>query len=538
MPRRPHAVRTGPPRWGAIATTAGAFALYTRVELPWAMLGWVALIPWLASLDRERRTGGAVASGVLMSMAFSVAVFSWFAIAVARYTGIAPLLAGVLLVVAAPALQPQFVVFAWVRHGLAARGAGRPVTIVAAAAAWVATEWLCPRLFGDTIGHGLHPFPFLRQGADLAGAGGLTIVLLLVNEAANAAVAERARAPWRAAGALAGAALLVGALGGYGALRLRQVAAAESSGRPFTAVLVQASLEPYGVMRERLGAFGAVRRILDEHMRLSLSALGRAAASAGSPVDLLVWPETVYPATFGAPVTAAAARFDEEIAELVEGTGVSLLFGTYDRDGDVERNAAVLLQPSAAGPPAGGIYHKRRLFPLTETVPPWLDSSILRRRLPWLGTWQPGDGPAVLSFHRPGGGTLRIAPLICLDAVDPGLALDAARRGADAILTLSNDGWFGTGGGARLHLVVAAFRSIETRLPQLRATNTGITAVVTPTGEVVAPIAVGRSVALPVHVRAGRYGTTLMLRWGDWLGPTALALALLLAGRVVSRRRR
>jgi apolipoprotein N-acyltransferase len=315
-------------------------------------------------------------------------------------------------------------------------------------------------------------------------------------------------------------------LAGYGALRLHQVDTWDRSRPPLTAALVQASLGDYGELRTRFGTFAAARGILDAHMKLSRHALDRTASPNG--VGLIVWPETVYPTTFGAPKSAAGAELDAAIVRFVERTGVPLLFGTYDRNGDREYNAAVLLEPQTDDSPRAAVYRKRRLFALTESVPPWLDSTVLRRHLPWLGTWRPGDGPPLLTLHH-GRNELALAPLICLDAVDPELALDAARRGAQLIVTLSNDGWFAEGRGARLHLTVSAFRSIETRLPQLRATNTGISALISAEGEIVTRAGAGQSRALIATVLPGRRGQTLMLRWGDWLGPVACLLAPLVA---------
>jgi apolipoprotein N-acyltransferase len=129
---------------------------------------------------------------------------------------------------------------------------------------------------------------------------------------------------------------------------------------------------------------------------------------------------------------------------------------------------------------------------------------------------------------------LRIAPLICYDAVDPGFALAAVRRGADLIVTLSNDSWLPA--GARLHLVVSAFRSVETRRPQVRATNTGISAVITATGDVAATAGVHEAATLVATVVPDGRTTTLMLAWGDWFPPTALAAGALLL--LAPRRRK
>ncbi len=528
---------TGVFRFSAILASAVLFALYARVELPWAWLGWIALIPWLATLDRERTTGAAVASGAAMSMAFTVGVFSWFAEAVARYTH-APLgVAYGLILVAAPLLQPQFMVFAAVRHRLAVRGASGLIASTAAACVWVGTEWIWPQPLGHTLGHGLLPFATFRQGADLAGAPGLTLVILIVNQQLLAAGTFKRNSGRRALVALTSALALLCALAGYGTLRLHQASTFTSGRTPLTAVLVQASLGDYDEIRDRAGTFAAVREILEAHMSLSRVALDRAAAVR--PVELLVWPETVYPTTFGKPKSPAGAELDTEIVRFVEESAVPLLFGTYDRDAGGEYNAAVLITPTMRSSAARNIYRKRRLFPLTETVPSWLESPWLRTHLPWLGTWQPGAGPPLLTLRRTSG-DLALAPLICLDAVSPELALDAARAGADLILTLSNDGWFAEGLGARLHLAVSTFRSIETRLPQLRATNSGITAVIDAGGAITAHANVGQSTIVTATIHPGQQRPTLMTRWGAWLGPATCFLApllWLLADRVRRRPR-
>ncbi|HUI27362.1 MAG TPA: nitrilase-related carbon-nitrogen hydrolase, partial [Candidatus Kryptonia bacterium] len=177
------------------------------------------------------------------------------------------------------------------------------------------------------------------------------------------------------------------------------------------------------------------------------------------------------------------------------------------------------------------------LFPLIERAPALLDSPTVRRWLPWLGTWKPGTGSQVMPLTIRSGRTLRIAPMICYDAIDPGLALAAVRQGAEILVTLSNDSWFDYGGVPRLILVLSAFRSIETRRPQIRATNTGISAVISATGELAQTIEIDRRAVLASTVSPESHATTLMLAWGDWFGPTALAfgVAALAAFRFRSR---
>jgi apolipoprotein N-acyltransferase len=171
-------------------------------------------------------------------------------------------------------------------------------------------------------------------------------------------------------------------------------------------------------------------------------------------------------------------------------------------------------------------------------VPWWLDSSWTRSWLPWAGNWKPGPGARVLSLKLRGGRTIPVLPMICLDDVDVNLGIEGARRGAELILTMSNDSWFTEHAeGAWLHLVVAAYRSVETRLPQLRVTANGMSAVIDPTGEIRASAGVGERRTIIADVSPHAPPRTLVVAWGDWLGPVALVLVLVLVGVPLVRRR-
>jgi apolipoprotein N-acyltransferase len=493
------------------------------------------LVPWLAALDRARSLRATLALGVLMAVAFEVAGFGWFATAVQSYTGTPVAVSLVLLALCAPLLQPQLVTCALARGVMRRRGAGDARVALAGACAWVGTEWAVPKLFGDTIGYGLWPGTWIRQGADLAGVPGLTFALLLGNACALAAArggGEGARR--RAAVAIIALAALVSALVGYGAVRERALAAADRA-EPVTVGLVQADISRYDRLAAGRGTFGAVEAILDAHEVLSEKLLRR------DRLDLLVWPETVYPTTFGTPKSPDGAEFDRAIAGFVSRAGVPLVFGSYDAEAGREFNAAVLLEPSRSGPLDFQTYRKASLFPLTERVPAFLDGARVRRWLPWLGSWAPGTGGEVLTVTLRDGRALRIAPLICYDALSPGLVREAVRAGGEVIVTLSNDAWFGAGPAAWLHLVGAAFRSVETRRPQVRATNTGMSAVIDASGAIRQRTDVDVRAVLAAAVTPDAHTSTLVLRCGAWLGPLASAVAialLLLAPWPYSGRRR
>jgi apolipoprotein N-acyltransferase len=330
---------------------------------------------------------------------------------------------------------------------------------------------------------------------------------------------------------------LVAALTGYGALRYQHVSERVKPGTGLTVGVVQASITKYGQLAAEKGTYDALRMIMDTHYALSDELMKEARP------DLIVWPETVYPTTFGTPQSEEGEEFDLELIEFVGRRQMPLIFGAYDREQEHEFNAAMFLGP-VGSPEERRVefvaYRKAKLFPLTEWVPEWLEAPWVRGLMPWLGTWKEGPGPQLLEFPLREGRVLRVAPLICYEAIFPGYVADAVRKGAEIIVTLSNDSWFGESAGPRLHLTLAAFRSIETRLPQVRATNSGISAFITPTGEIVREVQTGQRAGVLMSIPPTERVGTLMVAWGDWFGPTALVsgLVLLLAQALLTWRRR
>ena len=519
---------------GAVVASALALALYAHVDWPWLALGWVGLVPWLVVLDRVTTLRGAVALAWLMCEAFVLAVFAWLPSAIHNYTGASWFVALAVVLLVAPVLQPQFIACALARRLMQRGAASFWNTALVGACAYVGAEWTFPKLFADTLGHGLYASALLRQAADLAGAHGLTFLLVIVNECVLVELrAVRGKthggAPSSPLRPAAGCAAILIALLAYGALRYRQFSDRSGQGDRITAGVVQADISHYGRLAAEMGTYAAVRLILDTHFALSTEALAR------GPLDLLIWPETVYPTTFGASKSADGAAFDREIGAFAARMGVPLVFGAYDAENGDEFNAAFVLQP-ADGRVGFDTYRKASLFPLTERVPAWLETDLVRRWWPWLGTWTPGNGGQVVSVTLHDGRTLRVAPLICYDALFPRYAIAATNEGAEVIVTLSNDSWFTFGNVPRLILVIAAFRSIETRRPQVRATNTGISAIITPTGDIRGAIGVHERTSLVAAVQREESAMTVMLAWGDWGGPTALVVGGVSLGALLLRR--
>lgn len=498
---------------GALAS-AVLFGAAARVE----GVSWVAALlafsPWLLGLERAGARA-VLASAAALAASVTALAFFWLPPAVAGYAHVSLAQAWVWSLMLSPLLlQPQFLAAAACLLLARRLAASRPAAAAIMGFGYVGAEWAFAKPLADTLGIGLFPSPALRQAAEVAGPGGLTLLCFALSACVATALSLRRWAP--AAAALAVAALAAGG----GALRLRQMEERDRAAPTVRAGVVQAAITAYDKLAAEQGTYQTVRQILDAHFALSGQALEE------GPLDLLVWPETVYPTTFAAPKSEDGAELDREIAAFAARSGVPLIFGAFEDTAAGEHNAAFFLQPD------GGVlsYRKSLLFPLTERMPRWLDSPAVRAALPWAGRWAPGPGPSAVPLRLRDGSTLRIAPLICYEAVHGAYAAQEARAGADLLLTLSNDAWFTGAAGPRLHLAAAALRSVELRLPQIRATNSGISALILPTGELVSPTQFGERAALRLGFPRLAPSWTPVLAFGDWLGPaSAAACALLLA---------
>ncbi|MBB5018029.1 apolipoprotein N-acyltransferase [Chitinivorax tropicus] len=491
--------------------------LYAYGGLGW-VLGFVALAPWLCSLNGSKTFGSTLLSGYGMSIAYSLTVFAWFGLAIGDYTKLGQSTGLLVLVLMAPLFQPQILAFALARHW-AGRRYGPWVQALAGAAAWVATERLVPKLLGDTLGYGLYPATTIRQAADLIGSAGLTFCLLLANEATASTWGQRRQgvlSMLKPAAIGLAIPLLLAAYGAY----VRPLPPSTTA-QSLRVGLIQSNLVAYEQLRAEKGAFAAVREVLDLHYAMSYDAVER------QKVDVVLWSETAYPTTLGHPKSQTGAELDQEILSIVQAAQVPFVMGTYDRDAAGEYNAAAIVTPKQG---VSGMYRKTRLFPLTEWVPAWLDGPNFRSWLPWTGTWLAGNGARVFPLPLKDGREIPVLPLICLDDVDTRLAIHGARLGAQAIITLSNDSWFTQyPQGAALHHAVAAFRSIETRLPQYRVTTNGYSAVIDGQGHVTAGSRLGERTLVVGALPIGTPAPTLLVRWGDWVGLVCVTWLGLLA---------
>lgn len=244
---------------------------------------------------------------------------------------------------------------------------------------------------------------------------------------------------------------------------------------------------------------------------------------AGEEPALIIWPEIPVSIYFHHDPLIRA-----RLLQLAQATRSYILVGVVDFQPDPDgtqhpTNSAVLLSPAGQ---FVGQYDKIHLVPFGEYVPMGRWLGFLDALTAEVSDFRPGREPAVLPS-----GSARLGPLICYEAIFPGLARGLVEQGADVLVNLSNDGWFGQSAAPAQHLNMARVRAVETRRFLLRATNTGITAVVDPYGRVVAEA--------PSHTRtvltagfAPRRDVTWYARHGDWFA----ALCALVSAAALARK--
>jgi apolipoprotein N-acyltransferase len=190
-----------------------------------------------------------------------------------------------------------------------------------------------------------------------------------------------------------------------------------------------------------------------------------------------------------------------------------------------EYNSALVVDPAGEL----GVYHKYILLPFGEYLPVVGDWDWMRKKFPRIAQFGVGGTPRVLDIPLAGGTTVKAAPIICYEALFADHAIAGIGAGGEVLVNLTNDAWFGSVAEKKLHLAMSALRSVETRRPQLRATNTGISALILPDGEIVNPGPVDAEASLVYQVPLVDLPPTLIMRLGPWAGPASLIAGLLLA---------
>ena len=450
-------------RRALLAAVGGLMLAASFPNLELAPLAWIGLVPILLAA-RGLRSRGAFAVGWFGGFVFFMATVYWVATTIVAYTSVPfPLAVGILVLMNAVLAIYHGVFVA----GLTWLEARRVPAIWVAPALWVMLEWLRGWFvigFGWAgLGYSQYRFHDLVQMSEVTGVYGVSALLVLFNVVAAAVVAEQGRRVRRLVPALVVTSALVAGLPLAGRWRAASIAARPPAGS-LQVALVQGNVE-----QDHKWDPAYQNETTTRYRELSV------AAAAEHPA-LIVWPETATPFFFQEP-----GPWRDDVLELAGDTRAFLLFGSpaYRRlreGGFEEFNRAYLVSPDGRELDS---YDKIELVPFGEYVPFRQVLFFVDQIVHAIGRVVPGVVPTVFSI--PGA---RFGVLICYEGIFPGLTRRFVADGADFLVNITNDAWYGRTSAPRQHLAHATFRAVENRVPVVRAANTGISAVIAPDGRI------------------------------------------------------
>ncbi len=466
-----------------------------------AAAAWVGLVPLFLVMGRRP-----FRSGFAAGIGFFGLVLYWLNIVMTTYGRLHPAFSVVAYLLLVCYLALFFGAATWAACRL--RQHLKLSSVLTLPVLWVALEFVRSFFLSGfpwaTLGYSQQGLLPMIQSADLFGVYGISFLLVLV----NAVIAECCRFrsgnsprtfPWRG---VAVAALLVVANLGYGYWRLGQ----DLDGRPASleTAMIQGNIDQ-SVKWDPAHQ----QKTVDIYRDLSR------AAHAESAAELIIWPESATPFYYqdGGDLSAA-------VTETARETGAFLLFGSPAYE-VVNRqyqylNSAFLLSGQGR---ALGRSDKVHLVPFGEYVPLGRFLPFINKLVVGIGDFAPGTvSPLPMNGHQAG-------VLVCFEGIFPELARDYVVKGSDFLVNITNDAWFGRSSAPYQHLAMTRFRAVENRIWVARAANTGISALIAPSGAVTAQTPIFQTLFLNGKIGLGA-GGALYTRVGDVVPGAFLALSI------------
>ncbi len=429
-------------------------------------LSWISLIPLFLFLQTVPARK-AFFTGWLAGVGYFLCMIYWVTISMVTYGGLASWLSISALVLLCIYMGLYHGFFCLIIARVMQQKQAMPIWL--AACTWVGLDYIRSFLFSGLpwmdIGYFQYQSP-IRQLADLGGHHGLTFLILLVNGVLyrfwqNRSMRCSINQTWPVL-------LCITMAFSYSPLRLKQI----------NATILKAPVLQTGVIQGNINQavkWQASNKLASVNKYIALT---NKALQTDQPPKFILWPETSLPfyPTFD-PI------FYHVLAETVlkENSNYELLCGAphiiQKEKGYDLYNAALILR----GDKSMDFYFKQHLVPFGEYIP-------LRNILPFpkaivesIGDFTPGTTPSVLQIQQ-----AKIGTLICIEGIYPDLARKQVVQGANILANITNDAWFGRSSAPTQHLAMTILRAIENRRSLARAANTGISALISPTGEILA----------------------------------------------------
>jgi apolipoprotein N-acyltransferase len=373
---------------------------------------------------------------------------------------------------------------------------------------FVVAEKFYPLLFPSYIGNSFYELELLTQIVDITGMLGLTALVGLVNGAIYELIEARLHRRNLCRARIAVPATIVVAVCLYGMY----------SSRKYEKIAQDSPKLKVGMVQTNLGARDKAKK-RSEFIRLHVE-MTKALVAQNPGLDLVVWPESAYNGWVD-------RKKPNQLAPLLKDINVPIILGalTYEKgeqNTTKKFNSALLLNRNAQ---VQSIFDKIVLLAFGETIPGIETFPFLRKWIKGVSVFN--RGTTMKHFEVQSG--VSLLPMICYEDIIPSFVRDLWMSGgpATALVNVTNDSWYGDTHEPLIHLVLASFRSIETRRYLIRSTNTGISAIVDNRGRIVKRTEQWEKTSLVFDVPIIQtHDTSIYLRFGDFLAWGALAMIL------------
>jgi apolipoprotein N-acyltransferase len=446
-----------------VVTVSAALLILSFPNFDLPILAWLAFVPVFLLVVRHPQMGRAFFLGWIFGTVFFYGSCYWLTYSMINFGGISGWLSFLLLLPGAALLG----IFPALFSAVLARGIAKwgVAALFAAPVLWPALEWARLQTTGqlwNAVGYSQAYHPSMIQTASWGGVYAVGFLIVMANTALAFALMKRNGKSL----VISGAAILFVAVVMLVANKSAQSRASDDH-KETGAIVV--AVQP-NVPMDLVKSDADMRKLTVRHFELSEAAL-RTVAQDGRP-RLVIWPESPMNFAYGGD-----HQLREVLANFARTNNTSILLNSQEvAPNDGIYNSAVLINQEGS---LVAQYDKIRLLPFGEYVPlpEWVPGAGLIRGI--VGDFTPGTNYRLMSV-----GDVRTGVFICIESAYPSIARSFTVEGADVLINISNDGYLGPTAVMRQHLANAVFRAVENGRPLLRVTNTGITARITPSGEV------------------------------------------------------
>lgn len=501
---------------------------------PWALIFCYAPL-WIFAVKEERTVKEAFWAGWITQFVLTLIGFHWIA-HTAHEFGQLPWIVSILALLLFCAFMhlyiPTSVALAvWLRKRFSL---GAPQTLIVLALTHSLLERVWPVIFDWHLGYTLlwARIPIFHL-ADLIGFLGLSSIILLFN-AWIAYIWIRQDESRKALFNVGVLTLTFGALVGWGYWHGRSWNQFDAE---IKATIIQANIGNTEKIYAEKG------RGYQEAITQKFVSMTQEAATKFPQTDIFIWPETAFP-----DYLDQHSMHKKHAQMLVAGLRPlqkALITGAYSKDAQTDANKDqstfnALFLVDFNGNNLDEPYRKTELLAFGEYLPLSERFPILLKLLPFISNFGRGQGPETMDW-RHNGEIIRWGGQICYEGLYPGFSRGLSDKGADILVNVTNDSWFGKTFEPHQHLYMTLARAIEVRRPLLRSTNTGISTAVLANGDVLqkSPLHEEWS-GLFVIKYLKNAPTTFYVQWGhwDWVILLSALLTLLLTGALHARSRR